>query len=47
MYIGSVDVQIYVHGPAHCPSGLSVCQWSRRPGFNPMSHHTKDFKNGT
>ena len=28
-------------------SGLSVCQWSERPGFNPMSHHTKDFKNGT
>ena len=25
----------------------SVCQWSRRPGVNPRSHHTKDFKNGT
>ena len=25
----------------------SVCQWSGRPGFNPRSHHTKDFKNGT
>ena len=24
-----------------------VCQWSRRPGFNPRSSHTKDFKNGT
>ena len=21
--------------------------YSRRPGFNPRSHHTKDFKNGT
>ena len=25
----------------------SFRQWSRRPGFNPMSRHTKDFKNGT
>ena len=25
----------------------SVCQWSGRPGFNPKSRHTKDFKNGT
>ena len=22
-------------------------QWSGRPGFNPKSCHTKDFKNGT
>ena len=22
----------------------SVCQWSGRPGFNPRSRHTKDFK---
>ena len=29
------------------PSGLSVCQWSGRPGFNPRLRHTKDFKNGT
>ena len=28
-------------------SGQNVHQWSRRPGFNPMLHHTKDFKNGT
>ena len=21
--------------------------WSGRPGFNPRSRHTKDFKNGT
>ena len=25
----------------------SVCQWSRRPGFNPTSSHTIDSKNGT
>ena len=25
----------------------SVCQWCGRPGFNPRSCHTKDFKNGT
>ena len=25
----------------------SVRQWSGRPGFNPWSRHTKDFKNGT
>ena len=25
----------------------SVRQWSGRPGFNPRSRHTKDFKNGT
>ena len=25
----------------------TVRQWSRRPGFNPRSCHTKDFKNGT
>ena len=24
-----------------------VRQWSGRPGFNPRSSHTKDFKNGT
>ena len=24
----------------------SIRQWSGRPGFNPRSHHTKDFKNG-
>ena len=24
-----------------------VCQWSRRPGFNPRLSHTKDSKNGT
>ena len=32
---------------AHWPSGQSVRQWSGRPGFNPRSSHTKDFKNGT
>ena len=26
---------------------ISVRQWSGRPGFNPRSDHTKDFKNGT
>ena len=29
-----------------CPMG-SVRQWSRKPGFNHWSSHTKDFKNGT
>ena len=28
-------------------SGLSVRQWSGRPGFDPRSSHTKDFKNST
>ena len=32
---------------AHCSIGLSVHQWSGRPGFNPRSRHTKNFKNGT
>ena len=27
--------------------GWSIRQWSGRPGFNPRSSHTKDFKNGT
>ena len=27
--------------------GESVGQWTGRPGFNPRSRHTKDFKNGT
>ena len=30
-----------------CILWLSVRQWSGRQGFNPRSHHTKDFKNGT
>ena len=25
-------------------SCVQVCQWSRRPGFNPKLCHTKDFK---
>ena len=25
----------------------SVRHWPGRPGFNPRSSHTKDFKNGT
>ena len=25
----------------------SVRQWPGKPGFNPRSSHTKDFKNGT
>ena len=29
------------------PSGQSIRQWSGRPGFNPISRHTKDFKNDT
>ena len=29
-------------GPA-----VRVLQWPGRPGFNPRSSHTKDFKNGT
>ena len=33
--------------PAHWPRRLSVCKWSWRPGFNPRSSHTKDFKNAT
>ena len=24
-----------------------TCVWPGRPGFNPRSSHTKDFKNGT
>ena len=32
---------------AHWPRGYSVRQWSGRPGFNPRSSYTKDFKNGT
>ena len=33
---------IFSFGPA-----VSVRQWPGRPGFNPRSSHTKDFKNGT
>ena len=29
------------------PSGSRFRQWSGRPGFNPRSRHTKDFKNST
>ena len=35
------------HLTAHWSSGQSVRQRSGRPGFNPRSGHTKDFKNGT
>ena len=31
----------------HSPNELSVRHWSGRLGFNPMSSHTKDSKNGT
>ena len=31
----------------HWPSGQSVCQRFGRPGFNPRSRYTKDFKNFT
>ena len=27
--------------------GRVFAKWSGRPGFNPRSHHTKNFKNGT
>ena len=40
-------LQKELFGLAHWPSGYSVHQWSGRPGFNPRSRHTKDFKNGT
>ena len=36
---------MYVY--TYWPSGYSVRQWPVRPGFNPTSSHTKDFKNGT
>ena len=26
---------------------VECCHWSGRPGFNPRSSYTKDFKNGT
>ena len=29
------------------PNEQSVCQLSRRPGFNSRLSHTKDYKNGT
>ena len=35
----------YLH--THTHNGYSVRQWFIRPGFNPRSSHTKDFKNGT
>ena len=33
--------------PQNAIFGGSCRQWSRKPGFNPWSHHTKDFKNDT
>ena len=35
IYIYNVNIYIYIR------------QWPGRPGFNPRSSHTKDFKNGT
>ena len=41
--------QLIVLQTSDCPIYIStsVRQWSRRPGFNPRSRHTRDFKNGT
>ena len=30
---------------AYIVKKINVCQWSGRPGFNPWSSHTKDWKN--
>ena len=39
-----MPIYIYIYiGPVV----LGVRQWLGRPGFNPRSSHTKDFKNGT
>ena len=32
----------HTHTHTHWPNEESVRQWSERPGFNPMSSHTKD-----
>ena len=37
---------IYIHIYGIFLTGPSG-QWPGRPGFNPRSSHTKDFKNGT
>ena len=42
----TIILHVPLYKPAHWPCEQSVRQWSRRPGFNPMSRHTKDFKNG-
>ena len=47
VYIYIFYIYIYIYILAHWPSGYSVRQWSGRPGFNPRSRHTKDFKNCT
>ena len=44
---GTLKIQTLVlKEMCHRPK-LSVCQWSRRPWFNPKSSHTKNSKNGT
>ena len=44
--LGLVLVSSFNHLMAYqtAHSGQSVRQWSGRPGFNPRSSHTKDFK---
>ena len=38
-----IRISIYLIGLV----GRVFAEWSGRPGFNPRSCHTKDFKNGT
>ena len=50
-FIDPIRVVDWYYGFIYCYFfiGLvgSVRQWSGRPGFNPRSRHSKDFKNGT
>ena len=40
-------LNVYKEQQYLCANKLVVRQWSARPGFNPRSRYTKDFKNGT
>ena len=45
--LGCPDLWFLANTSVPNENGFSVRQWSGRPGFNPRSRHTKDFKNGT
>ena len=36
-----------MHTCTYIKAYIHIRQWPGRPGFNPGSSHTKDFKNGT
>ena len=47
IYIYHIYIYIYIYASDIGVMVRVLLQWPGRPGFNPRSSHTKDFKNGT